>query len=274
MSTVTGPVPTTVEELIAELGSASPVFVPAKKLPAGLVAEALAAGAISEWEDSPVGRAVLLSSLTVERLGLVLVDDAGDDLFASRWVARGTERPPRSDAIDTSELFGDGRHLGSSEFDPVELAIRAEDVLIGAMQKPTSDGVEASAGMRTILGSRRPKMPPSPLVWLGSTTPGWSRSHEPERFEGRPADPKSCPTCKGLPLSPIVGCLACLRTGVDHRIPKLEKHEIPRLEPKQAPVGASSGDGKPKRPKGKKGLAGGRGASAAKSKAKARLRAR
>ena len=83
----------TMEDLIADLGCASPPYVPAERFPAALVREALAAGLASEWRNSPAGRAIVLSSLACECMELVLSDA---DITKARWVhRRRAERPAR-----------------------------------------------------------------------------------------------------------------------------------------------------------------------------------
>jgi hypothetical protein len=189
--------PWTLAELVGHLAAARPVYEAARRFPTALVREAIASGRVSEWEDSPIGRAILLSGLECERRGLELADVA---LERSQWVSIRSRRttpsgPPIEDAPEVD--------VGGDEPEPIDALIAREE------QEAREQGPLADRPGRRI-GDREP---PRPIVILGSTLPCWSRS-----VERLGADP--CRVCGGR-LRPSEYCLACCRSGIDHRLPSV-----------------------------------------------------
>lgn len=228
----------TVEELICELGTASPVYVPARLFPSELVAEAIAAGMVSSWSDSPAGEAVLLSSLAVEALNLELHDPG--EIERTRWVRRGLDRPPAAyDCIDLGSLDESGgvrlnRPPGGFDDEPVKRLIGIEE-LLERLARPREPGA---------FGDIRPAIVPTPILVHGSTRPGWSPAIEPIGNPSRPGG-SACPICRGRAMTPLELCLSCCRSGVDGMLPKVSDHEKPRRgAPGRGGLAGGTGKGK------------------------------
>jgi hypothetical protein len=197
--------PTSLDELIDILTRARPVFVRARSLPAALIRDGIASGLVSEWEDSPVGRAVLLSSLGCERMGLELSEGEIED---SRWVPIGSAVPASSSGPDGEVPDG-----ASPEPEPLDALI--------AQEEATDIGEPAPKRSAREPGERSA---PRPIVILGSSHPCWSPAVE-------RGGASSCRVCRGRRLRPIEYCLACARSGTDHRLPHVPDRERPRAIP-------------------------------------------
>jgi hypothetical protein len=76
-------------------------------------------------------------------------------------------------------------------------------------------------------GNPPPDLSPRPYILLGVGYHDWRPAIETPAGE-TPAS--KCKVCNGNPLAPGVGCLACLRTGLDHHLdPVPAKHRPPRV---------------------------------------------
>lgn len=212
--------PTNLDELLELLAVAVPVYLPIRSLPKALVCQALDSGVVSEWSDSPAGRAILLSSLECERRDLVLTDD---DVDKARWIRRGAERsiPPLAPVVEVPDGPGDAPG-------PLDLLIERETALEELARPPSVKPGDPAGAVAAILGPRTPRLP---LVLLGSTRPDWRPAVD--RVDSRPAA-SPCAVCGGRKLAAIEACLACLRSGVDHLLPKVPEHERPRAKPELA----------------------------------------
>lgn len=203
--------PATIDDLIALLRDASPVFVALATLPAALVAEAIDLDLVSEWEDSPAGPAVLLSSRATCHLGLELLDADGDSLARTRWVEAGSGFPSRrpSDREDLASVEAIDPAAG-----PLDALIAAEgpDVAGPGDDSPASP-------LRSTLRARRE--PPHPTILIGSGRVDWRPALE------RPGA-RDCRVCRCRRLSEVELCLGCGRSGIDPMLEPVRAHERPR----------------------------------------------
>ena len=205
----------TAEALIDLLSHASPVYVPTASLPADAVREAIAAGLASEWEDSPAGPALLLSSLACEQRGLTLDDEK--DIGASRWVAIGQWKP----AVCFDPTLPDEFDQAAPGPGPLATLIASEARLHRWDPDAPDEGYIAPAEPGQRHGSVMTGCnAPVPVLILGTGRPLWTPAIE------APASP--CPVCQGRELAENAACLACLRSGIDLMLPEVLESEKPR----------------------------------------------
>lgn len=229
------------ESLLADLGAAKPYYVPVDRYPDALVRDARDQDLIEDWPDSPVGPAIVLSSLVASKLDLVLSDTV--DLEASRWVPRHKSRPRRADETVIEAPDGESGAPG-----PLDRLIGIEDVLDAAAKPGKSGFISRLVGGGTL----------APLILVGTGTPGWrpelEPADEPPIAVGPPPAGAPCPVCRGRRLSRIEACLGCLKSGVDDRLePRPHAKKLPAAN---GSLAGGKGRMKAARPAGSKRRAG------------------
>ncbi len=196
------------DELVSFLASKCYAVVPLKVLSRELhlapgplerlLAAAYQAGKVVVWENAPRGPSALLSAAEAAARGLELVSPCHRRPDRFTWTPRRLVQPERCKQKVESEL----ERPGSSRRGFDGLADLAEEV------KHPVDRL------------------PYPTLFLGTTTP-WP-----------PWDPEDpCPICEGRKLGPVVCCLMCLRSGIDHRLPKFRQPKPRRNRPGKGLVG-------------------------------------
>lgn len=213
------------------------------------LAELEADGLVSSWDVGAGDRAWLLSSLAVEELGLVLLDD-GEDLNRCRW-ARANDLPP----LKAHDQFQSDDPTAP---DPIQAA---PDPLYGVREDYGVLGylADEESSWKAYKPSERPWTIEEALAEIAASKPKpgrrglWEDSKVPREFvpsisllvgsgrinwtptcERGPLSKEPCCVCRGIPLKGRFCCLGCLRSAVDKMIGEvkpLPKDDEPPKEP-------------------------------------------
>ena len=220
------------QAIVNALAAATPVFVAGPTLlrlfdePPESVIHALRlaieAGLLTVWDDSPLGPAVILTTLSCERMSLTLSDD--EDLSRSHWVPAGGEGPARVHKPRPADRDGNPADaleaLPSREPDPA-LAVEAMDEFEAGLARRPAGRKRSDYRRRRFFDAEAAFNVPWALVMASTADPTlpW-KSAEIAKAAGR-----ACPVCGDVRLRGLAVCLGCLRSGLDHI--SMFKHVVP-----------------------------------------------
>jgi hypothetical protein len=124
--------------------------------------------------------------------------------------------------------------------DPLDVLIEAEatEATVEALAKAPVTGFARRVGQAFV---------PPPRLLLGSNRLQWEPGLEGHRGA-------NCPVCHGCPLALFVYCLACGRSGSEHLLEKIPRHERPKpYKPDAAGLAGGIGQGGAKKRSGRRG---------------------